>query len=305
MKLYVPAANLYVAESGNVRTKQSSVSFLKVMRLLQSQYPSHHIRHFTAENLTDFCLSRNPAPNTIRQRRAYIRSAFEWFAWKKMISDNPAIELKWSVKPGGGNVRLGTWLNEGQVAEIFRGFDDSEQIDRRNRLIFLFGVMTGLRLFELAGIQWKDFGDDYRTVTIVGKGNKPAKITLPDQLRQALREWRKEAWFTATAVFPSAKEFYDFHSRATPERKKVLLWEKPLGEAGIRFVIRDAGRRLGVKLNPHDLRRSFAGILQDKETNLKDIQLALRHDHLATTDTYLKMNPARAAKVTGGFELDL
>ena len=303
MKLYIPAAKQYADESGNVRTVQSRISLMKVMRHLQSQFPAHHVRHFTAEDLTTFCLSKDPAPNTIRQRRAYVRSVFEWLAWKKLISDNPAIELKWTVKPGGGNVRLGTWLTEQQVGDIFRKFGDT-QIDRRNRLIFLFGVMTGLRLFELAGIRWDTFSDDYRTVTIMGKGNKPAQVMLPAQLREALREWRKEAWFTATAVFPSVKEFMNFRS-ACPQRERVLLWEKPLGEDGLRYAIRGAGEKLGIKVNPHDLRRSYAGILEAQGADLKDIQLALRHDHLATTDRYLTNNPARAGKVTGDFGLEL
>jgi integrase/recombinase XerC len=84
-----------------------------------------------------------------------------------------------------------------------------------------------------------------------------------------------------------------------------LVWDKPLGEAGLRYAIRGAGRKLGVRLNPHDLRRSYAGILEAQGSDLKDIQLALRHDHLATTDTYLRKNPARAGKVTGEFGLEL
>jgi integrase/recombinase XerC len=304
MKLFISAAKLYAAESGRVRTEQSRISFLKVMRLLQSQFPAHHIRHFTEENLAEFCLSRNPAPNTIRQRRAYVRSSFEWFAWKNLISDNPAANLKMAAPTSGGNVRLGTWLDEGQVAEIYRQMGEGTPLDRRNRLIFLFGIMTGLRLFELAGIRWSSFDDNYRTVTILGKGNQPAQIMLPGQLRVALAEWRKEAWLGASAVFPSVKEFMNMRA-ACPQREQALVWDKPLGEAGLRYAIRGAGRKLGVRLNPHDLRRSYAGILEAQGSDLKDIQLALRHDHLATTDTYLRKNPARAGKVTGEFGLEL
>lgn len=303
MKLYISAADLYCKESGRIHTDQSRISVLKVMRPLQRQYPHHHLKDFTEGDLTAFCLSGSPAPTTVKKRRAHIRSAFEWFTWRGLIDENPAYDLLQTVRPGSGFVRLGNWLTEQQVSAIYKAFDTSSLIGRRDRLIFMFGVLTGLRLFELEAITWDSFTTGYEHVTIMGKGSKPAFVALPDQLRDALRAWRFEAPPFAKAVFPSGRPMD--RSNWKPNNRRVLYWDMPLQASGIRNAVARAGDLIGVKLAPHDMRRTYAGIHEAQGADLKDIQLALRHEHLATTDTYLKKNPARAGQVTSAFQIQI
>lgn len=308
MKLYVPGAKLYVVEGGAIRTKRSRESFMKVMRLLQSQYPAHHVHDFSSTDLTAFCLTRgdgkpgNPAPSTVRNRRAHVRAFFDWATWKGLAPSNPGLELKFTVKPGNGHVRIGTWLSEQQVGELLRSYDLSDQQDRRDRLVIMFGVMTGLRLFEIAGLSWDAFSADYSSVKIHGKGDKLVEVPLPRQLQEAVREWKREAYMGASAVIPSFRWVWN---PGKGKRVLIPMWDAPLGDAGVGYVLKRASELIGVKVTPHDLRRSFAGILEAKGMSLKDIQLLMRHENLATTDRYLSNNPARAKKLAGGLEFDL
>lgn len=308
MKLYPAAVRLYIAESGRVRTPTSEKTITKVLRSLQSEFPTNHLEDFTEQELTWFCLNRhdgkegNPAPKTIAQRKAYICTTFEWFTFRKLIKHNPALTLKFTVKPGKGSVRHGQWLTEQDVQTIYRSFDASDEIERRNRLIFLFGVSTGLRLFEIAQLTWQHFTPDLKSIMFVGKGDKPAEVHLPSQVREELLAWKREAWQGATAVFPSVKEKYNFRKG---KRERVLNWDLPLGTDGMRYVIRKAGDQIGLRLNPHDLRRSYAGILEERGVSLKNIQGALRHEHLATTDKYLQSSPSRARVVAESLEFEL
>jgi integrase len=312
MKLYISGAQLFCDEAGRIRTEQSRRSFMKIMRYLQREYPHHHLKDFTTDELTTFCLLkvterdgtvREPAPSTVTKRRAHIRSVFRWFLWKGLIEDDPAADLEWTVEPGSGGVtRLGNWLTATQVAAIYRAFDSTDQLARRDRLVFWFGVLTGLRLFELREITWDSFTPGYEHVKIKGKGNKLALIALPDQLRQSLKEWRFEAPPFAKAVFPSGRP--SDRSNWKP-RTTTLYWDMPLQDSGLTYAVRRAGELIGLKLAPHDLRRTYAGIMEAQGNGLKDIQLALRHTHLTTTEKYLKKDPARAAQVTAAFGIQI
>jgi integrase/recombinase XerD len=303
MKLYPTAATVYVNESGKLRTPASIASFRKVMRLLQSQYPAKHLADFTSEDLTSFCLSRGAAPSTIKNRRAHCRSFFEWCTWRKLVAANPASDLKFTVQPGNFGVREGNWLTETQVSAIARSFGDDVQ-GRRDRIVFLFGVMCGLRAFEIAGLTWDAFTSDLASFQLVGKGNKLARQGVPAQLRKELATWRASLPLGAKAVIPRSRQVW---SPATHRREVVWCWDEPLGYDGIRHAVRTAADRaaVGCDLAPHDLRRTFAGILEGKGVSVQDISRALRHANVGITSTYLEKNPAKAVAVTAGLELDL
>ena len=308
MKLYPTVAQAYVAESGNIRTKNSRDSYRKVMRLLQSVYPGKEIHQFTAEDLTTFCVSRydgqkgHAAPSTQKNRRAHIRSTFEWATWKKIISHNPALELKFTVRPGNGQVRAGTWLDRDSIVKALSLLDTDEIKDQRDRMVLLVGVFTGLRCFELAGLTWNQFSRDLTELTLKGKGDKIATIGVPPELQEELERWRTFRQIGGTAVFPSFKQVYHPVKR---RRVHVVNWDTPLGVSGLAYSIKRIAELIGVHFTPHDMRRSFGGLLEESGVPLKDVQNAMRHENLATTDKYLSKNPARTVAVTKGFRLGL
>ena len=303
MKLYPEATNRFITEAGTVRTAASAATFRKDIRLLQKQHPNHHLADFTADDLTIFCLTRYdgldglPAPKTIKKRKSVIISLFDWAAYKRLIQSNPAVDLRFTVKPGGGTVRPGNWLTEQEAAEILQGFDLSSQLDRRDRLVIMIGLMLGLRVFEIAQLRRDMFSPDYATLRMVGKGDKHAELTVPAQLRRVLLDWDKEQRpLDAKFLIPGFR-WHWMMVDGSMKRTLVSRWDKPLGQESYRYLVGKAGKRIGRKLAPHDLRRTFAGILEEKGVPLRDLQLAMRHSNLGTTDRYLKANPARLAKI--------
>ena len=76
-------------------------------------------------------------------------------------------------------------------------------------------------------------------------------------------------------------------------RFQRILWGRPIGcTHSIHNIVkqRAAEAALG-HLAPHDLRRSFAGILQDRDVPLEEISRALRHASIETTRIYLECKP--------------
>lgn len=308
MKLYPDVVVAYVRESGRIRTKHSRDTYRKVMRLLQQAFPGKPVDKFTAQDLTTFCLSRydgkagQAAPSTIKQRRAHIRSTWKWATWKGFVPKDVSVDLEFTVQPGKGQVRTGTWLDADQVVRMIRDMRTDDLIDRRDLMVVLTGILTGLRRFELAGLRWDNFNSDFSQLTLKGKGDKISTIGVPPELQDELKLWHKERHMGATAVFPSFKWVMN---PGKGKRVRVIRWDDPLGESGITYAVERAGERLGIDLDPHDLRRTLAGLLEAQGKSLKEIQLALRHENIGTTDTYLQKNPARAVAVTKEFRLGL
>jgi integrase/recombinase XerD len=304
MKLFPDAVRIYADESGRLRTPKSRESFMKVMRLLQRQYPSKSVEDFTDEDLTTFCLSRDAAPSTIKNRRAHVKSFFEWAHWKKMTSTNPASNLKFTVVPGRFYVRPGNWLDESQAAAMLRACPSDIQ-GRRDRIMLMFGFLMGLRAEDIATLEWSMFDPELTTLTIVRKGNKMVTMGIPSQLTTELRTWKASLAMGAKAVLPSSRQVYD---PVSGKRKQVFNWDKCLGYNGVlqgckRAALRTPG--VPAAFAPHDLRRSFAGILEKKGVPLGDIQRLMDHENIGTTSRYLDKNPAKRLALTEGLVFDL
>jgi len=282
MKIYPDAANLF-CDAGVARTQASKESYRHTLRHLQSCYPKLRLDQFTTAVLTEYCMAGDPSPNTARTRRGRLGSFFAWAKFAGLVTDNPAEGLRFSVRPAGGGVRQHQWLNEQQVAELVKS------VDGRTRIVVLLGVFLGLRRTEIAQLEWSAFTPTMDRLTTLGKGNKLATMGVPVQLRIALQDWRRQAPKDAVYVVP--------HLSASLHDSAPCDWSKPLSAQVINIIISKCG------LRPHDLRRSYAGILDAKGVKESDIQRLMRHSNLSTTSAYLDKNPARAQQLADAFEI--
>lgn len=303
------AARLFVEESGRIKTPASRRSFLKVIGHLNKwadEGDGVTLEELTEQQLTDWCLAPREdgtgpvAPSTIRNRRAHVRSMYSWATWRGYVETDPASQLDWSVSPGTGGVVSHTWLTE-EIAKAILDAPFDHPSAERDRVIILLGMMTGLRAgVEMVGLRWDQFNDEMTTLTIVGKGSKLATVGVPDQLRNALIEWKKKNEVDGPYVLPRFRKVWDPAAR---REAWMTDWDTPVGYDGVLFAVRNVGKRHGIKLRPHDLRRSFASILEGQGVPLNDISIAMRHENVATTSRYLDRNPAKATAVTSGFRI--
>jgi integrase/recombinase XerD len=303
MRLYPEAARLYVAESGFISTEKSKDTYLKVMRHCQSQYPGKNLDEFTTQDLASWCMclrvlgNTNAAGATVRKRMGHLRGSFRWWRWRGLVDPDPAVDLPLVVRASPNAARDHTWLDESQVAELLNSYDMDNPFERRDRLILLLGMNTGLRLDALASLTWDQFHNDFTELRVVVKGNKRLTLPVMDDVAEELRAWRRIGWLDARAVIPSIQEAFN---PGMLKRQRTINWDRSLGEAGIYAVVKKAGRKLGVELAPHDMRRTFAGWLEDQGLDLRLIQSLLGHENIATTAGYLERNPARLRRAVTG-----
>lgn len=305
MKLYPTATEQYITKSGRLTTDASKKAARMTLGPLQRCFPDHHVGDFTSRQLTEFCLSGTPAPNTIRARRNRIKSAWEWFQFAGVVKSNPATDLKFTLSPSSNNVRDGVWLVSEQRRQLLAVTEDT-LVGRRDRLVVLFGMLCGLRVIEMTRLRWDDFSPDMSTFKLLGKGNKRATVGVPPMLRQELLEWRQTAPEDAVAVLPSFRlVFTPEDAVGVQERELLVQWDHPLGHSGIENVMQKLSGRVPFRFRAHDLRRTYAGILEEKGLPLKQIQELMRHSSINTTDRYLSRNPHKAVELGQTLEIDL
>jgi integrase len=279
---------LFVDEAGVLNTDQSRDAYRKTVNQLIRTCGNKALGSYTADELTAFCLGEpGAAPASISNRKTRLSSLFHWCAYRKLVGRDPTIDLAYTVRPRGGPVREHTWLTKADTATIAQSFNLEDPRGHRDYVVYRTTLMLGLRRSETASLRWPMFRADLTTVTIVGKGQKQATLAVPTALRTVLHRWR-ELEPDGAVPFPRFRFCNDFKGRANNEP----MWTVPIGSNAVYNIVR---QHAGVA--PHDLRRSFAGILEADHVPLKDVQGLMRHNNLATTDRYLERSPQRLARV--------
>lgn len=302
MKL-ITAATRYVREGRRLRSPYSRVSFLNIVRRLHEMYPEHSLTDFTLNDLRDFCYSGKGrvtpevSPATVNHRKNLLGPFFGWCHFQNFIRVNPAQHISKVVQPGRARVIEGVWLSLEQIGELYRSFDVSTPYGRRNRLVFVLMATVGLRRVEVGRLRWSHFSADFSRITVLSKGNKLETVPVPPPLRVELEAWRAEVPTTTDYVLPSMHVRFNFE---TGIAEREVDWDTPLGKHGVYDIIKKLSDDYGVKFRPHDLRRSFAGILVAQNVPIDQIRDLMRHEHLSTTDAYLSRNPERLESTVEG-----
>ena len=308
------AVATYLSDPANgLKTAESARSYRTVLTRLERSKPGGSLSRWTEQELVAFCVAptatgATPADNTIRQRKIVVRAFFSFADWQGWVSKNPAAHLNRAVKHGGQAVRLHNWLPADDVDKIIAACG-SELIGQRDELIFRLGFTTGLRVSELAALTWDSVDLDAQELHVFGKGRKLATVALTENTHGRLQEWH------ATAVShigqPKGPEGVLIKIQNTSDLTKGIehrviqgLWDQPgLTAHSIAKRVRLVSARAGVPISPHDMRRTYAGLLAQR-VSIYDVSKALRHSNVSVTEKYLEGRQDAAVAVSRAAGLD-
>lgn len=138
-----------------------------------------------------------------------------------------------------------------------------------DRLLLLLLSQTGLRASEAAGLKLDDLHLEKRYLVITrAKWGKTRRVGLTQVAIEAIQ-----------AYLPL---------RQHPESPSLMtkINGKPMDRNGIITRIYKLGRKAGVPVSPHALRRSFVTINANKGRPLPMLQIACGHSNITTTRSY-------------------
>ncbi len=168
----------------------------------------------------------------------------------------------------------------------------------RNKLIaaMLFGL--GLRVSELCMLSLRNLSSDYKTLRVLGKGNKERILPVPDFLQKQLS-------YYLGAVRPILLEKKD-----TQLFSQYLFFStnnnnaKPLSRQAIAFILKSLFEKLGIKsVSPHKLRHTIATSMLNSGANLRTIQQFLGHASIKTVQIYTHVQIDKLRKEYDKFHL--
>jgi integrase/recombinase XerD len=227
--------------------------------------------------LDDLHTSRANTVSTRNARLAAIHSLFRFAALRHpehaaTIQRVLAIPFKKTDRP------VVTFLSPVETDALLAAPDRSTWTGRRDYVLLLIAIQTGLRVSELVGLTLADvhLGRGAH-LSCVGKGRKQRCIPLTAQAVSVLRVWLTElAGTSTTRLFPSR--------RGSPLSRDAV--ERRLAK----YVTRAAQSCSSIRdkrVTPHVLRHTAAMRLLHAGVDTSVIALWLGHEKVETTQVYL------------------
>ncbi len=215
-------------------------------------------------------LNEHYATTSIVRKMVTLRQFFLYLKKNKMIEHNimANIDMPKSQKHLPQTVSLES------VTKVLHTIDQSYPAGKRDYLMLLLSVASGVRVSELIHLTTNDFNYKAKRIRVVGKGNKERLVPLDAKTCDLLEDYihherqvydklgNKEIFLNHFGKMISREEFYN-------------ILQKYACEAGI-----------SEHLSPHKLRHTFATTLLDGDADLRSIQELLGHSDIATTTIY-------------------
>lgn len=230
----------------------------------------------------EYLLSRRKAPNTINKKIESLRSFFDAFLGKHIVSLP-------KVKQQGNTVK---WLSRNEKNALLRVVNredlfKNDFLNFRNRAIIYTLLLSGLRLNELINLRWEDWKNGY--IEVMGKGGKYRRVETNSELRKIfteIKEKQQEKGIQSDYIFCTTKG-------------------KPLQVPTLEDIFKKINKQLDFKVTPHMLRHTFAHDLIQKGVRIDLVADILGHSQLETTRIYTTPSAEERRKAVESLELGI
>lgn len=222
--------------------------------------------------------ARGLAPSSSNLHLTVIRKLAQEAAANGLLSQDMAAAVAGvkGIRQKKG-VRLGTWLTLEQAHALLKSPAGDGLREKRDRALLALLIGCGLRRSEIADLtvgRVQQREDRWVIVDLEGKGNRIRSVPMPAWAKAALDRWTTEAGINAGRLFRAITQ-------------KGELAGEGLTAQAVYLIVRGYAGQLGMRVAPHDLRRTFAKLAHRGRSPLEQIQLSLGHQSILTTEHYL------------------
>lgn len=207
-------------------------------------------------------------------RAAELRSLLRFLYLRQLLP----LRLGAAVPPVGGwrLASIPVIVSAADVAAVIDSCDPTTLQGSRNRAIMLLVARLGLRSIEVARLELEDIDWRRGELTVRGKARRQDRLPLPREVGEALSAHLVQRGERAG----SRRVFFTCRAPRQPIRPEL-----------VNDVVERACLAAGVpRFGPHRMRHALAGELLRKGAGLLAIGQVLRHQDLATTALYAKVD---------------
>ncbi len=213
------------------------------------------------------------APSSIRRKISSIRAFYRFIAVESPGHPDPTSAV---VTPRMWR-RVPKSLTVPEIEALMAGPDTDRPLGVRDKAMLEFTYATGMRVSEVTGFLHRSLSNELKTARCLGKGSKERIVPVGDIALRWIRRYMDE-------VRPDLL-------KGGAEDVLFLNWRgKPLSRVGFWKILKGHARSAGIehKVTPHVLRHSFATHLLEGGASLREVQVLLGHENIATTQIYTK-----------------
>jgi integrase/recombinase XerC len=232
------------------------------------------------------------APATVARRTAAIRTFFAWCYATDRIAADPAAKLEAPKR----RKRMPKALTQDLAANALDQSGQGSRWPERDELIVALALACGLRLEEIATLRMDQvIGDPPDALVVRGKGDKERRLGVPPVVGEALARYLPTRTARLAELGLDARTVV-VSSRARPVKARggeVVGTTVESSRESVAYVIDRLLRRVGARqaqIRVHALRHTFATLgLREGAFSLRQLQVALGHASLATTQIYTEV----------------
>lgn len=210
--------------------------------------------------------------SSMNREIATLRSAFRWALSRGYIAKDPTR----AIQPLKTSTPLPHFIARGKMESVLDTEpNDEEWSEDRNKLLIEILYYTGLRLAEVASLRIDSFTSDFRSVKVLGKGDKERVVPIADPLRARILSHLERI---------KALKIWKCNSNLLLLSKQG----KPLSRSMIYTIVRSELSAASVqgRKSPHVLRHTFATHILNGGGDIRVIQELLGHTSLRATQRY-------------------
>src|SRR5215217_3786518 len=218
--------------------------------------------------------------NSIRTRNVRLTAIRSLFSFAALRHPEHALLIQrvLAIPPKRFTKRIVSFLTATEIAALLAAPDLNRWEGRRDRVLLLLAIQTGLRVSELTGLNCADVvlgaGSNVRCE---GKGRKQRAVPLTSPVQALLRVWlRERAGRPTDPLFPT-------RTGRRLSRDAIALRVSTHAATAAKRCPSLVGKRV----HPHVLRHSCAMSLLHAGVDTSVIALWLGHAGVRSTDTYV------------------
>jgi integrase/recombinase XerC len=231
-------------------------------------------------------LHKKNKKSTIARKIAALRSCFGYALNEGWISENPVSQIRTPKK----EKTIPPFLSEKEVDVLLQEPDDEAWLELRDQAFLEVFYASGLRLSELAALDWKALDLSLGLVRVVGKGGKERIVPMGQKAIESLRNYRR------------AVQQAEQRSEIKISDPEAVFLNRMGRKVSDRTIARRLKKRvikgnLSPAISPHSLRHSFATHLLNAGADLRIVQELLGHASLSTTQKYTHVSMSRLMEI--------
>lgn len=217
------------------------------------------------------------APSSINVQLAALRKLASEAADNGLLAPEIAAGIAKVRGARQAGVRAGNWLTQEQAQQLLLMPNLDTLKGNRDQALLALLVGCGLRRSELAALTVEHIQQRegrWVIVDLIGKGSRVRSVPMPSWAKAAVDRWMAAAGISAGSFL-------------RPVNKADLLAGDTMTAQSVFEIVERYSQSLGIRVAPHDLRRTFAKLAHRGRAPLEQIQLSLGHASVQTTERYL------------------